>query len=94
MELIMNAGCARSKAMESIMEIKDGHSEVAKKKMEEANEFLAKAHNVQTKLIQDEASRIKNELSLLMVHAQDHLMNAITIKDLTGVIIEMYEKFS
>lgn len=94
MELIINAGCARSKSMESIMKIKEGDLEATKKSIEEADEFLARAHNVQTKLIQDEAAGNKTEINLLMVHAQDHLMNAMTIKDLAQEIIEMYEKFS
>ncbi|AGF55882.1 PTS system cellobiose-specific IIA component [Clostridium saccharoperbutylacetonicum] len=94
MELIMNAGCARSKAMELIMKVKEGNLEETKKSMEEADEFLSNAHNVQTKLIQEEAAGKKTEINLLMVHAQDHLMNAMTIKDLAKEIIEMYEKFS
>jgi len=28
-----------------------------------------------------------------MVHAQDHLMNAITLKDLASEFVDMYETF-
>ncbi|WP_275299530.1 PTS lactose/cellobiose transporter subunit IIA [Clostridium sp. YIM B02506] len=94
MELIINAGCARSKAMESIMEIKEGNSEAARKNMQEADDLLLKAHNIQTKLIQNEVNGEKTELNLLMVHAQDQIMNALTMKLLATEIVEMYEKFS
>lgn len=94
MELRVNSGRARSKAMESIMEIKQGHSEVAKKNIEKADEFLVKANNFQKKLIEDKENGNRTELNLLIVHAQDHLMDAITITDLAKEIIEMYEEFS
>ncbi|OOM75435.1 lichenan-specific phosphotransferase enzyme IIA component [Clostridium puniceum] len=94
MEIIANAGSARSKAMESIVKVKNGHSELAKNSIEEANTFLEKAYNVQTKLIQDEVAGNKTELNLLMVHAQDHLMNAMTVRDLAEEIVEIYERFS
>jgi len=31
---------------------------------------------------------------LLMVHAQDHLMNAITVRDLAIEFVDMYKKMS
>ena len=34
------------------------------------------------------------ELSLLMVHGQDHLMTSIAFKDLAKEIVEVYEKIS
>lgn len=34
----------------------------------------------------------KVELSLLFVHAQDHLMNAITIKELASEFVDLYRK--
>ncbi|OUZ16436.1 hypothetical protein A5868_001357, partial [Enterococcus sp. 12F9_DIV0723] len=34
----------------------------------------------------------KSNISLLMVHAQDHLMNAITIKDLAIELVDILEK--
>ncbi|ENA0413451.1 PTS lactose/cellobiose transporter subunit IIA, partial [Listeria monocytogenes] len=37
-----------------------------------------------------EARGEKAEVSLLLVHAQDHLMNAITFKDLAKEIVDLY----
>ena len=31
-------------------------------------------------------------MTLLVVHSQDHLMNAITFRDLAGEMVDLYEK--
>lgn len=92
--LIVNGGDARSRAMRAISEAKGGNIARAKELIEEANNFLDKAHDVQTELIQNEASGNKTEISLLMIHSQDHLMNAMTVRDLAKEFIEMYEEMN
>lgn len=64
----------------------------AEKKFEAANEKLIKAHLKQTELINKEAGGEKLESSLLLTHAQDHLMTAILLKDMTKEFIELYWK--
>src|SRR5699024_6674565 len=76
--VISNGGDAKSIAYEALGIAQKGDFEKADLKMEEANETLTKAHNTQTKLIQAEINGEKIEMSLLMVHAQDHLMAAIS----------------
>lgn len=93
-KIIVCGGDARSKSMNAISEAKKGNIVKAKEIIEEANEFLDKAHDVQTELIQNEAGGNKIEMSLLMVHAQDHLMNAMTVRDIAKEFIDMYEKFT
>ena len=93
-QLIMHSGDARSSAMEAIQSAKAGNIEKARILLEKANEKLALAHNGQTTLIQDEASGQKAEFSLLLVHAQDHLMTTITLKDLASEIVDIYERLN
>lgn len=93
MELIVNGGDARSKSMQAIKLAKKGDLEAAKEKLKEAGEALGKAHNFQTSLIQKEAAGEKTEISILLIHAQDHLMNATTVRDLAQEMISMYEEF-
>lgn len=88
--IIVNGGDARSRAMSAIREAKAGNIDKAKSIIEEANDFLNKAHDIQTELIQNEAAGNKTEMSLLMVHAQDHLMNAMTVRDLAVEFIDTY----
>jgi PTS system cellobiose-specific IIA component len=57
----------------------------------QASEELRQAHQIQTTLIQKEASGEKTEATLLMIHAQDHLMNAITVKELAAEFVDLYE---
>lgn len=92
--LILHGGNGRSSAMEAIYAAKKGDFEEARAKIQEAKDSLNEAHHIQTALITDEIEGGKTELSLLLVHAQDHLMNAITVKDLATEMVEMYEKFS
>jgi PTS system cellobiose-specific IIA component len=91
MNIIVNGGNARSKSMEAIQMAKKGEMEKALELIEKAKEDLGMAHEVQTKLIQSEAAGDKTEVSLLMVHAQDHLMNAMTVKDLAIEFVELYQ---
>lgn len=93
LKIIVNGGNARSYSMESIQLAKTGRIKEAREIIEKAEVELAEAHISQTKLIQEEASGNSVEISLLMVHAQDHLMNAITVKDLAQEFIDMYERF-
>jgi PTS system cellobiose-specific IIA component len=92
MQIIVSGGNARSHAMTAIQFAKYGNIPEARKEIKKACDELDKAHDVQTKLIQEEAAGNKKEVTLLMVHAQDHLMNAITVKDLAQEFIDMYEK--
>ncbi len=91
--LISCGGEARSLSMEAIYYAKEGNFLEAEKCLKSAEEKLQEAHVEQTKLIQSEAQNNKVEMSLLMVHAQDHLMNAITTRDLASEMVEMYKKF-
>jgi len=93
MELIVNGGNARSRAIEAIKAAKSGEIDKAREKLKESEESLDKAHDVQSNLIQNEAAGNKTEITLLMVHAQDHLMNAMTIKDMAKEFVDMYEEF-
>lgn len=93
LQIIVSGGNARSHAMEAIQLAKEGKIEKAREAITKANEELGEAHLVQTQLIQDEARGNSKEVTLLMVHAQDHLMNAITVKDLAQEFVDMYEKF-
>lgn len=90
--IILHGGNARSLAMEAISLAKSGDFQKAEQKLEEAGKEVSEAHKTQTKLIQQEAGGERTEVSLLLVHAQDHLMNALTIKDMADEFIDLYKK--
>jgi cellobiose PTS system EIIA component len=90
-QIILHGGNGKSCAMEAIAAAKVGNIEEAREKLIEAGEALNEAHHIQTSLIQGEVRGEKTELSLLMIHAQDHLMNAMTMKDLASEFVDLYE---
>ncbi len=92
MELIMHGGDAKSSAMEAIQAAKHGEFDEAIDKLADSEDAIEKAHKSQTKLLTKEASGDTIELSLLMIHGQDHLMTAVTVKDLAAEIIDVYRK--
>jgi cellobiose PTS system EIIA component len=93
-QIILHGGNGKSSSMEAIAAAKEGKFAEANEKLKQAGEALNEAHHVQTQLIQNEVSGGKSEVSLLMVHAQDHLMNALTVRDLAAVIVDLYETVS
>ena len=94
MTLIVNGGDARSKALEAIEMAKDGEVEQASQLLTSAHESLLQAHKAQTSLLVQESSGYSIELSLLLIHAQDHLMNAMTMVDVAQCFIDLYEKIN
>ncbi|WP_208559239.1 PTS lactose/cellobiose transporter subunit IIA [Marinilactibacillus kalidii] len=94
MGLIMHGGDAKSNAMEAIHAAKTGDFKTADEKLKLADDALIKAHHSQTGLLTREASGDSIEMSLLMVHGQDHLMNAITFKDIAVEVIDLYKKIA
>jgi len=89
--IISHAGNARSYCFESLKHAKNGNFEEARKCVTKAGEEILEAHHIQTEMIQQEVQGEKQEFSLLLVHAQDHLMNAMLTKDLVKEMISMYE---
>lgn len=87
MKLIMNGGDARSASMRAINAAEKNEFDEAEKLLANAKESLNKAHEVQTQLIREEVRNNNIKVTLLMVHAQDHVMNAMTVRDLAESII-------
>jgi PTS system cellobiose-specific IIA component len=89
MNIIINAGDCKNHAYMALNNVNDRNYEEADKELELANDALAKAHDGQTMFLHKEANGEKINMSVLFVHAQDHLMTAITEKNLIEQIIEL-----
>lgn len=92
MGIIMQAGNAKAAAMQAITAAKDGDFDKADEFIKQANKDLVSAHNVQTDMLTKEAQGDHVKIDLYMVHAQDHLMTAITFIDLAKEIVALYKK--
>ena len=90
--IIANAGNTKGLIYEAIDIAKDGDIEEAKKKLEESDEFLNKAHQIQTEIITNEVNGDHMDVTMLFVHAQDHISSAIELRTLAEVIIDLYAR--
>lgn len=90
MGIIINAGQSRSLCYEALQSAKEGNFADADEKMQQAQHFAREAHLVQTQLIEADEGEGKTKMTLVMVHAQDHLMTSILAKELVGELIELY----
>ncbi|UQF11540.1 PTS lactose/cellobiose transporter subunit IIA [Vagococcus lutrae] len=94
MGLIVNAGNAKSDAMEAIQAAKAGNFDEADAKIESAEASLVEAHHSQTGLLTKEAQGEHMTVTLLTVHSQDHLMTAIAFTDLAKEIIDLHREIA
>lgn len=91
MGLISSSGESRAKAFEALQAVRTHNYESAHKLLEESQKIDIDAHNVQTKMIQEELGGNKIEVNLLMAHAQDHYMTAQLSRDLIEELIKIFE---
>jgi PTS system cellobiose-specific IIA component len=90
--IISKGGDASSKYFKAFERAQKGFIEEAKELCELARVELEDAHKIQTKIIQAESRGEGFDLGVLMVHAQDHLMNAMLVKEMAIHIIYLYEQ--
>ncbi|EWG69143.1 N,N'-diacetylchitobiose-specific phosphotransferase enzyme IIA component [Enterobacter sp. DC3] len=92
MEIIVNAGQSRSLCFEALHAARQGNIDEAKSLLREADGYARQAHKMQTKLIEQDAGEARQPMTLIMVHAQDHLMNSLLTRELSEEIIHLYQR--
>nr|WP_313050724.1 PTS lactose/cellobiose transporter subunit IIA [Atlantibacter subterranea] len=60
--------------------------------LREADGYSRQAHRMQTKLIEQDAGEARQPMTLIMVHAQDHLMNSLLARELCEEILHLYQR--
>jgi len=90
-QIIAAVGTARSMYIEAIQAAKKGNFDEADQLIKDGAEVFLDGHKAHASLIQKEASGEKLEFSLLLMHAEDQLMNAETTKIMAIEIIELYQ---
>jgi len=90
-QLILHSGNARSKLLEALKQYREGLEEQAFGLMKEAEEDLRHAHDIHFQLVQKEAGGERTSFSLLLMHAEDHFMSTITIKELVGELLPIFQ---
>ncbi|WP_201735040.1 PTS lactose/cellobiose transporter subunit IIA [Carnobacterium maltaromaticum] len=91
-EIVAFAGEARSKLVLALEEAEKGNFPQADQLIEEANISLLEAHKSQTQMLASEARGESIDIGFIMVHAQDHLMTTLLLKDVMKHLINIYKK--
>lgn len=92
MEIIVNAGQSRSLCFEALHAARQGNIDEAKSLLREADGYARQAHKMQTKLIEQDAGEARQPMTLIMVHAQDHLMNSLLAREFSEELIHLYQR--
>lgn len=92
LELITHAGNGRAAAFAALEAAKRGEYVTAGEELKAAEQELAQAHHTQTRLLSGEAEGVGMTPSLLLVHAQDQLMTAISERTLIVELIALYQR--
>lgn len=91
-QLIVHAGNAKSQSMKAIAFAKKGELSHAHEQLKESDAAMVEAHKFQTEALQHSFDEPDVGVNMLMAHAQDHLMGAITTQTLAIEFIELYER--
>ena len=94
MSIISSAGESKARAFDALKKVQEGDYEAARVALKEARDLDMEAHEAQTQLITAELSGDadnKPEMSLLLVHAQDHYMCAALARDLIEALTCVFE---
>ncbi|WP_125979769.1 PTS lactose/cellobiose transporter subunit IIA [Loigolactobacillus iwatensis] len=94
MALINDAATIKAIILAAIEDAKKNQFTAATTKLEEADKKLVAAHEIQTHLLSQEAAGQKIQVTLLLVHAQDHIMSVSTYRDLASEIIDLYRRLA
>lgn len=92
MELIIYAGEARSETMEALRAARNREWLRADALLAAASDAARQAHRIQTQLIGADEGQGKIPVNLIMVHAQDHLMNAMLCREMVEELIALYRE--
>lgn len=91
-EIILNSGNARAIVHEAFAAMREGNYELAEQKLQESNDEFLKAHQAQTHLLQEYAGGKEVKVEIIMVHAQDHLMTTMTLREVALEMLALYQK--
>ena len=87
--IIAHAGEAKSLAFEALSKAKQGCFNKADDLIEQSQKEVNLAHKGQMDLLVAEANGEKTDISVLLIHSQDHLMTCMLAIDLIKEMIEM-----
>lgn len=91
MQIIAGAGDAKGLIFDALEEAKKGNFEKAKEFIQQSENASKIAHKVQMDLLVAQANGEIENVDVLLVHAQDHLMTTMLAQELIKEMILLYE---
>ena len=91
-QLISYAGDAFSLFFKAVEKARNGEFDEADELIKKGESELTNAHNAQTELLAKEAQGKDIEYSIMLVHAQDHLMTTIMYERVAKEFITLYKE--
>ncbi|TDW26101.1 PTS system cellobiose-specific IIA component [Breznakia blatticola] len=90
-KMISHCGSAKSSFIESLEESRNGHFDKAQHLIRSGNDELTRGHKYHAELLTQEANNNLDAISLLLIHAEDQLMNTETVKIMAEEFLENYK---
>ena len=92
-EIIATVGTAKSMYIGAIQKAKEGDIEGARSDVAAGTEIFNEGHSTHLSMLQQSAIDNKNvEFSLILLHAEDQLMQAESFRIIAEDFIDVYEK--
>ena len=92
MEIIAYGGEGKSLAMTAIQKAREGAFEEAEVLMKQAHDAIVKCHQCHSELLFYDAEHQDLQLSLLLIHAADHLTGADMAELMAEEMIHLYKE--
>ncbi|MDX8292118.1 PTS lactose/cellobiose transporter subunit IIA [Metabacillus indicus] len=92
--LIAFSGDAKASYHAALHLLRENKIEEAEAEVAKGDSVLKEAHAIQTKFVTLEAQGKSAKVGVLMVHAQDHLMNTILVKELLEHMMAMQKEIN
>lgn len=95
MTMISYAGAGKMKLVEAIRTAAEGNYEEAMKLIEESDNDIALCHKAQTDILFKDSKNPNSgssNLSVLLIHAMDQVMNTMSMCDMVKEIIDLVER--
>ena len=91
-EIILHSGNSHTNIHEAFAAMRHKDFELSEKKLKMSNDELMLAHKSQTKLLQNYAAGTKIDMEIILVHAQDHLMTTMTLREMAIEMQNLYKE--
>ena len=91
-QIIANVGSAKSQYIEAISKAQAGDFDGARAMIESGSKDFLNGHNVHLQLLTNDAGGRSVKFSMLLMHAEDQLMEAETFRVVAENFISVYER--